>query len=88
MEKMKLTEGTLRALELLQGLDREVTLRDLNELVEDGKIAPAQVTALVRNGLVDATDTEIEVVRLEKVKTYALNEQGRAYFNEFIANKE
>lgn len=89
MAELKLTPGTLRALELLNGTEGQVTLHDLNELTdEDSKVASAHLTSLIKNGLVEATDTEREVVRIQKVKAYNVTPEGIAYFQSLQNEKE
>lgn len=69
MEK-KLTEKTVEALEALKASGGSATLAELNA---DGKtIASANLTALVKAGLVTAEDVEVEYVAVKTVKKYTV----------------
>ena len=81
MEKAKVfkpTEGTLRALDALKAQDHSVTMAELNAGLTE-EVTSAHLTALARQGLVESTDVEVQIVSTRKVKSYVLTDAGRAY---------
>ena len=65
-----LSEGALKALEILQAADAPMTLAEMNEGLET-PIASAHLTALKRRGLVESDKVEIEVVSTREVNAYS-----------------
>ena len=83
MAKIKLTEGTANALEVLAKFEDFTLIKDLNE-ASDVNVASAHMTSLVRNGLAEVTDIEVEVVETRVYKGYRLTDAGR----DFLAESE
>ena len=83
MAKIKLTEGTANALEVLAKFEDFTLIKDLNE-ASDANVASAHMTSLVRNGLAEVTDVEVEVVEVRTYKGYRLTDAGR----DFLAGSE
>ena len=75
----KLTPGTMRALEVLQNQTEPMTLKQLNEGLEE-PIAVAHLTALKRAELVTTEKVEVPVTRMEKVNTYVLDREAVSNF--------
>jgi len=73
-----LTEGAVRALDALKGVNGPVTLNDLNATLSD-PVASAHLTALKRRGLVETAETEVPVTRMQKVNTYVLTDAGQSF---------
>lgn len=71
----KLTAGTKNALEVLKGFEDYKTLADLNDASEL-KVASAQLTSLIKEGLAEAIDVEVEYVAKKKVKAYKVTDAG------------
>lgn len=80
MKATKLTEGTMNALNALRAQDG-VTLNQLNEGSEV-KVASAQLTSLVKRGLVSTEKVEVPVTRMTEVNVYTLTEAGVNYTEE------
>lgn len=78
MAKTPLTEGTRNALNVLQANEGQLTLEEMNTF-SDEKIASAHLTSLVKRGLVEAEDVEVEVLVTKTVKGYKLTEAGVDY---------
>jgi DNA-binding transcriptional ArsR family regulator len=70
----KLTEGALRALEALRGVEGSVTLAELNAGMEQ-PIGSAHLTALKTRGLIESIEVEREQVRPTKVNAYVAIEK-------------
>jgi DNA-binding transcriptional ArsR family regulator len=70
----KLTEGALRALEALKGVESPVTLAELNAGL-DQAVGSAHLTALKTRGLIEAIEVEKEQVRPTKVNAYVAIEK-------------
>ena len=80
MAKIKLTEGTANALEVLGKFEDFTLIKDLKEASE-ANIASAHMTSLVRNGLAEVTDVEVEVVETKVYKGYKLTDAGRDFID-------
>ena len=78
MAKIKLTEGTTNALEVLGKFEDFTLIKDLNE-ASDANVASAHMTSLVRNGLAEVADIEVEVVETKVYKGYKLTDAGKDY---------
>ena len=78
MAKIKLTEGTANALQVLGKFEDFTLIKDLNE-ASDANVASAHMTSLVRNGLAEVTDVEVEVVETRVYKGYRLTDAGKDY---------
>ncbi len=78
MAEIKLTEGTANALQVLGKFDDFTLIKDLNE-ASDANVASAHMTSLVRNGLAEVTDIEVEVVEVKTYKGYKITDAGRDY---------
>lgn len=76
---IKLTEGTANALKVLGGFEDFALIKDLKDASPDLNIASAHMTSLVRNGLAEATDVEVEVVEVKVYKGYRLTDAGRDF---------
>ena len=75
----KVSEGALKALEALKTVGT-ATAKDLKDAGLEG-LNSAHLTALVNRGLVEATDTVVEVVTVvkRKVKAYTITEKGKTF---------
>lgn len=68
----ELTPKTVEALEALKALGGTATLAELN--ANGNTVASANLTSLVKAGLVTAVDVEVEYVAVKTVKKYTVNE--------------
>ena len=77
----KISDGALKALEALKAVGT-ATAKDLKDGGLD-KLNSAHLTALVNRGLVEATDTVVEVLTVvkRKVKAYTITEKGKTFDN-------
>ena len=75
----KVSAGALKALEALKAVGT-ATAKDLKDNGLEG-LNSAHLTALVNRGLVEATDTVVEVVTVvkRKVKAYTITEKGKTF---------
>ena len=75
----KVSEGALKALEALKAVGT-ATAKDLKDAGLEG-LNSAHLTALVNKGLVESTDTVVEVVTVvkRKVKAYTVTEKGMTF---------
>ena len=80
-KEAKLTEGSLRALEILQNATEPLTLAQMNEIAEE-PVASAHVTALARRGFVSSEKVEVEVVSTRKVNSYSITPDGAGFEEE------
>lgn len=74
-EQRPLTPGAKRALEALRNQPEPITLKDLNEQMDE-PLASAHLTALKKRGLVETAVVEVPVTRIQKVNTYVLTDAG------------
>ena len=77
-----LTEGALRALNFLKGVEGPIIMSDINDaLIAQGEapIASGHLTALKRRGLLDSEQVEVPVTRITKVNAYVLTDAGTAH---------
>jgi DNA-binding transcriptional ArsR family regulator len=74
----KLTAGMVSAYDVLKGIDGPATLAEMNVGLET-PIAIAHLTGLVRKGYASAEQVEREQVRVVKVNSYILTEDGLNY---------
>lgn len=72
-ELKPLSDAAQKALEIIQGADKPLTLAEINAQ-SDMPIASGHLTALVRRGFVTNEDVTIEVVVEKTVKAYSINE--------------
>ena len=78
MANIKLTEGTANALSVLGKFEDFTLIKDLKDASEVN-IASAHMTSLVRNGLAEVMDVEVEVVETKVYKGYRLTDAGRDF---------
>lgn len=69
-KKGELTAATVAALEALKNVGGSATLAELK--AAGANVASANLTSLVKNGLVEATDVEVEYVAVKTVKKYTV----------------
>lgn len=69
-KKGELTVATVAALEALKAVGGSATLAELK--ANGANVASANLTSLVKNGLVEATDVEVEYVAVKTVKKYTV----------------
>jgi DNA-binding transcriptional ArsR family regulator len=73
-----LTEGAVRALNALKSAKSPMTLAQINDSLSE-PVASAHLTALKRRGLVETSEVEVPVTRIQKVNTYVLSADGEDY---------
>jgi len=76
----QLSDGAMVALKTLQSAPEGSTLQELN-VIADGAIASAHLTALARRGLVTSEKVEKEVVSIRTVNAYTIAEDGIDFDN-------
>jgi len=76
MDTIKLTQGTINALNVLKEEKELLTLHDLKDI--DESIATAHLTALARAGLVEVAEVEIPVTTVKTYKAWKITELGES----------